>query len=945
MKLRRIALRGVALGLLVACADGATAPGRDLASDDGASPAVIELAQAAAHTPPPIVVAAASETPGEPTGGPVLWLRADQGVSTTSTGQVRQWVGGGGMVASQSVASAQPTWIRRAYAGQPAIRFAAGQYLNLSQGLANFSHGATIFLVARPTSTSGIAQLLDFGTSNAADRVQLSRVQSALQYRPGTLPAATFANALASGTAQVIALTVSPSGQASASRNQALVADGVSAALPTTVVRTRNTLGAASDGRQQYFLGDVTEVIVYDKVLDASAQLTVETYLGQKYGVALPPTVSVTPPTDIRAGVTTTLTATPSSPNAEGGPLTVTWTFTDGTILTGTSVSRVFPTAGTYPAKVRVTNSAGTYSEIDVAFTVSVANRPPSISWPTPSSPTALVPTTFVATVADPDGDAVTVSWNFGDGTFASGATVTKTYATAGFYTVSATATDGHGGSTKEEKVIQVMPENRPPVVTFEQPPVQRTGHPFLFIASATDPDGEQVTYAWDLGDGDIREGRSGFKTYANAGTYTMSVTASDPRGGATTVSRSVTVTQNYPPVLTVVAVPETVTVNQAATFTVSATDANSDPVTVTWTMGDGAVKTGTSVSHTYTTSGTRTVVIAAADGFGGADTVRRTVVARLNYPPSVVLDWGWAMLGQSITFVPTISDPDGDAFTCAWTFGNGTTSNVCDPAPVTYQADGQYAVTLIVTDARGMATSVTKEAFVLPSGASLWLRQDVGVESVFEGGFQYVTQWNDQSGNGRHATATGTLRPRVSPGALNGRTALTFNGSNRMVTPAFPAESFAAFAVWKNTATWGLVYEHSPNVNLNNGFYLAANNLCSVFVRRAGGTGGGSGKALTAGWGADNVARATTQQWSVSAGHALTTNNTVRTLTASQDCVDNRPATVGGVVQPLYVGGRSDGNSMLTGVIAEILIYSRTLTAGELATVQAYLGKKYLLY
>jgi len=63
------------------------------------------------------------------------------------------------------------------------------------------------------------------------------------------------------------------------------------------------------------------------------------------------------------------------------------------------------------------------------------------------------------------------------------------------------------------------------------------------FQAFGFDPDGDVVTYTWDLGDGDVASGPTATKTYNNANTFTydVRVAAHDGRGGATIAELHVT--------------------------------------------------------------------------------------------------------------------------------------------------------------------------------------------------------------------------------------------------------------------------------------------------------------------------------------------------------------------------------------------------------------------
>jgi hypothetical protein len=76
---------------------------------------------------------------------------------------------------------------------------------------------------------------------------------------------------------------------------------------------------------------------------------------------------------------------------------------------------------------------------------------------------------------------------------------------------------------------------NRPPSGVIVQPAGDVTineGDSVIFEGSASDPDGDEMTYLWDFGD-DISstELEPGAHTYTASGTYTVSFTVTDARG------------------------------------------------------------------------------------------------------------------------------------------------------------------------------------------------------------------------------------------------------------------------------------------------------------------------------------------------------------------------------------------------------------------------------
>ena len=210
-------------------------------------------------------------------------------------------------------------------------------------------------------------------------------------------------------------------------------------------------------------------------------------------------------------------------------------------------------------------------------------------------------------------------------------------------------------------------------------------------------------------------------------------------------------------------------------------------------------------------------------------------------------------------------------------------------------------------------------------AGCALWLDASDAASITASGGL--VSQWNDKSGNARHATASGSLRPN-SGGSQNGRTVMQFTGTQAMtITGNFlQSDNVTMFAVaMKNTDHYGGIISSAPTNPEDSPvlcFYLTTIAWLNrrVLVQQA--TGNSvyrivSGQSVgTAQQGFFDGVRGTDTTASV----ATNTTNTITKIGA------------------LRTGSSPD----LNGNIAEIVCYSGNLTTADRARVESYLAAKW---
>jgi PKD repeat protein/regulation of enolase protein 1 (concanavalin A-like superfamily) len=131
---------------------------------------------------------------------------------------------------------------------------------------------------------------------------------------------------------------------------------------------------------------------------------------------------------------------------------------------------------------------------------------------------------------SDPENRPLEYSWDFGDGSDpSSDPSPEHVYSVPGIYKAKLVVTDHAGVSGEDTVTITVVDSNEPPTASPTATP--DTGSAPLsvtFLANASDPDGDDLTYLWNFGDGTTSIEENPIHIYAEADTYMVSLTVSD---------------------------------------------------------------------------------------------------------------------------------------------------------------------------------------------------------------------------------------------------------------------------------------------------------------------------------------------------------------------------------------------------------------------------------
>lgn len=442
------------------------------------------------------------------------------------------------------------------------------------------------------------------------------------------------------------------------------------------------------------------------------------------------------------------------SSDSDGSLTSYLWDFGGGVTSADAETVHTFAASGTYSVSLTVTDDGDLSDTVTEVVEVTVGNQPPVAAMDV--SCTQLMCELDGSTSGDPDGTVTGYAWSFGDGQTATGPTATHEFAATGEYTVTLVVTDD-GGATGEAST-QVVVSDEVSAGEPEQVGVSATQAHATSVSASIPADvqaGDTILAFLTASNDGAVDGPSGVGDWLleeesidspmATRLFTRMADGSEP-GQTVTVSGTSRTKWDLTIVAYRGAAGEPVevlavdTVRNASTHTspivqVSGQDrlgltywSDRGGSTTEWIPPEGPTVVSTQVG----TGGGRvsSLVVsepATAGEYGGlvaqtnAPTSRAMSMTLIlapgtsgppaNQPPAAAIDVSCTQLTCDFDASGS-TDDDGSIVSYAWTFGDGGTSNTAI-AMHEYPANGEYEVSLLVTDDGGATDEISTQLTV----------------------------------------------------------------------------------------------------------------------------------------------------------------------------------------------------------------------------------------
>lgn len=286
-------------------------------------------------------------------------------------------------------------------------------------------------------------------------------------------------------------------------------------------------------------------------------------------------------------------------------------------------------------------------------------------------------------------GQSLSYKWDFGNGTGSTLQNPGVLYNTSGNFTVKLVVTDANGNkdSVIKDNYVTVYAK---PAIDFDATPTSGCTPLLVNFTDKTAAGSGTVTqWSWDFGDGQTSTDQNPAHNYTTTDTFSVSLTVTNSFGCTNVFQK-----------------PSVVIVNgiSNADFEYTYTNACSpptkvnfknlvntkDPVSYSWSFGDGSTSTDANPVYTYTANGKYPVQLIVTTDQGCKDTITKSISVG-SVSPNFTVQEG-ACVNRKVLFKDSSSPTP---VSINWYFGDGGTGTGFQPEHV-YTSTGSYSVKMV---------------------------------------------------------------------------------------------------------------------------------------------------------------------------------------------------------------------------------------------------------
>ncbi len=406
-----------------------------------------------------------------------------------------------------------------------------------------------------------------------------------------------------------------------------------------------------------------------------------------------------------------------------GPGLTYLWNLGNGSFASAQNPVCQYAANGTYSVKLLITDKYGCMDSVTKRNYITIVT--PSVDFKISDSLSACPP--LIVQTTDLSKDALTKTWDFGDGSSTASYNPTHFYSYPGHYTVTFTVASAGGCTVAKQRSVFI----KGPTGTFRYSPLVGC-NPVTSNFNAKTSDVTSII--WDFNDGNVYNTKDTFAahTYTYPGSYIPKLILTDSDGCKVPIKGLDTITVNG--ITAAFNFTDKIVCDAGSVAFTDSSFSNDVINTYNWTFGDGGTASVPNPVYTYGQTGLYYPALTITSLYGCKGSFTSATPVKVIASPHIGLsNTANGCTPLQVTFKGQVTVSDTSALQWKWDFANGNYASVQNPAMQQYNKAGVYTVILSATNSNGCTTTATKtiEAYKVPqvsAGADTFICKQRGI-------------------------------------------------------------------------------------------------------------------------------------------------------------------------------------------------------------------------